>query len=244
MISIRAPQYRQHALISDCLDLAHLCLREEAALATNWIKDPPEGLKTTKPCTGHCGRTGDEQFTDIFDVCSPARSQQVRVLRTRTTIDPSRESFGTCEKFLPAYGSFSTTFFCRACNSGAARLLQGTLGGDFDIFAASGESTVWVLLWKTRSRPIGVRVCLVAHFNFSTPHLARVRGQWLCSGRKILDVSPNLIILENEGGDETNCPSPPPNSTFFDDPDVPFGPQGPPPPAPGPPEPPPGWPPR
>ena len=29
-------------------------------------------------------------------------------------------------------------------------LLQGTLGGDFDIFAASGESTVWVLLWKPR----------------------------------------------------------------------------------------------
>ena len=27
--------------------------------------------------------------------------------------------------------------------------LQGTLGGDFDIFAASSESTAWVLLWKT-----------------------------------------------------------------------------------------------
>ena len=45
-------------------------------------------------------------------------------------------------------------------------LLQGTLGGNFDIFAASGESTAWVLLWRTRSRPIGVRVCLVAQFNF------------------------------------------------------------------------------
>ena len=41
-------------------------------------------------------------------------------------------------------------------------LLQGTLGGNFDIFAASGEFTAWVLLWKTRSRPIGVRVCPVA----------------------------------------------------------------------------------
>ena len=45
-------------------------------------------------------------------------------------------------------------------------LLQDTLGGDFDIFAASGESTAWVLLWKTRSRPIGVRVCPVAQFDF------------------------------------------------------------------------------
>ena len=45
-------------------------------------------------------------------------------------------------------------------------ILQGTLEGNLDIFAASGESTAWVLLWKTRSRPIGVRVCPVAQFNF------------------------------------------------------------------------------
>ena len=31
---------------------------------------------------------------------------------------------------------------------------------------SGGESTAWVLLWKTRSRSIGVRVCLVAQFNF------------------------------------------------------------------------------
>ena len=45
-------------------------------------------------------------------------------------------------------------------------LLQGTLGGNLDIFAASGESTALVLLWKTCSRPIGVRVCPVTQFNF------------------------------------------------------------------------------
>ena len=45
-------------------------------------------------------------------------------------------------------------------------ILEGTLGGNFDIFTASGESTAWVLLWKPRSRPIGVRVCPVAQFNF------------------------------------------------------------------------------
>ena len=44
-------------------------------------------------------------------------------------------------------------------------ILQGTLRGNFDILAASGESTAGVLLWKTRSRPIGVRVCLVAQFD-------------------------------------------------------------------------------
>ena len=45
VISIRAPQYRQCALISDFLDLANLRIREEAALATNWIKDRLEVLK-------------------------------------------------------------------------------------------------------------------------------------------------------------------------------------------------------
>ena len=45
MISIQEPQYRQYALISDFLDLANLSIREEAALATNWIKDRLEGLK-------------------------------------------------------------------------------------------------------------------------------------------------------------------------------------------------------
>ena len=54
-------------------------------------------------------------------------------------------------------------------------LLQGTVGSKFDIFEASGESTAWVLLWKSRSRPIGVRVCPVAQFNFlSTAFVLRV----------------------------------------------------------------------
>ena len=45
VIPVQAPQYRQYALISDFLDLAHLSIQEEAALATNSIKHRPEGLK-------------------------------------------------------------------------------------------------------------------------------------------------------------------------------------------------------
>ena len=102
-------------------------------------------------------------------------------------------------------------------------LLQGTLGDDFDIFAASGESTAWVLLWKTRSRLVGVRVCPVAQFNFfSTAFDPRVWTMVVFwkedSGRQ-----PQLISPENEGGAETSFPSPP-NFTFFDDLDVPLGP--------------------
>ena len=61
------------------------------------------------------------------------------------------------------------------------------------------------------------------------------------SGKKLRDVSLQLITPENEGGDETNYPSPP-TFTICDDPDVPLGPPVPPGP-PGPPGLPPGWPP-
>ena len=85
-------------------------------------------------------------------------------------------------------------------------LLLGTLGSDFDIFAASGESIA--SSGKPVPRPIRVRVCLVAQFDFSAPHLIRVRGQWLYSGRKFRDINSPLITPEN-GGDETSSPSPP-----------------------------------
>ena len=76
-------------------------------------------------------------------------------------------------------------------------LLQGTLGGDFDIFAASGESTAWVLLWKTRSRPNWPESLFCSPSQlFSAPHLIRVSGRWLCNGRKTRDVSPKLKTKE------------------------------------------------
>ena len=71
-------------------------------------------------------------------------------------------------------------------------LLQGTLGGEFDIFAARGESTAWVLLWKTRSRPIGVRVSPVAQFDFFSTAFDTHKWQWLYSRKKIRDVSSPL----------------------------------------------------
>ena len=72
-------------------------------------------------------------------------------------------------------------------------ILQSTLGGNFDIFAASGESTAWVLFGKNRSRPIGVRVCPVAQYNFFRWTLLVF---WKAnSGRQ-----PNLITPDNKGG--------------------------------------------
>ena len=53
-------------------------------------------------------------------------------------------------------------------------ILQGTLGGNFDIFAASGESTAWVLLWKIPFKTQFIsstphRMCASGHTNYPSP---------------------------------------------------------------------------
>ena len=111
-------------------------------------------------------------------------------------------------------------------------LLHGTLGGIFDIFSASEESTAWVLLWKTRSRPMGVTVCPVALFNFFSTAFDPREWTMVVFWEENSGHQPQLMKPENKGRDETNYPSPPSDFQFFDDPDVPFGPQGPPPPEP------------
>ena len=115
-------------------------------------------------------------------------------------------------------------------------LLQGNHCHDFDIFAASGESTAWVPCGKTRSRPIGVRVCPVAHFNFSSTALDPREWSMVVFWKEDSGRQPQVITPENGGGGETSSSSPP-RFTFFDDPDVPLGPSG----APDPPGLPPGW---
>ena len=95
-----APQYRQHAQVSDSLDLAHLSLQDEAALATNWIKVRPEE-------TGPSYR----QFTGKSNRRRPLRNQQMRIFGLRETFGPSRESTSNCMGFCPVYGSPSTSLF-------------------------------------------------------------------------------------------------------------------------------------
>ena len=168
----------------------------------------------------------------------------MRIIGLRETIDPSREYIGNCTGFFPAYGSPSTSFLPNM-HFQCCVILEGNLGGNFDIFTASGESTAWMLLWKTRSRQIGVRVCLVRQFNFCSTAFDPRAWTMFVFWKENLGRKPHLITPENEGGDETSYPCPP---KLFDDPDVLFGPSGPPehprpPEPPGQPGPPPGWPP-
>ena len=181
VIPAQAPQYRQYALISDFLDLVILSFQEEAALATNWIKDQPEGsrLQNLTLATKTGRSTGSLPTNLIADVhnainkCESLSSGRQFILHG----NPS----AIARDFSP-YMAVLRRHFLPNAHFQCCMLLQGTFGYDFDIFAASG--------WKTRSRPSSVRLCPAAQFDFfPAPHLTRVSGQWLCSGRKTRDVS-------------------------------------------------------
>ena len=236
VIPAQAPQYRQHALISDFLDLAYLSTQEEAALATNWIKDRPEGLKSQNLDVGHQDGPIHKQFAEKSNCRRPLHHQRMRIFGLKETIDPSRESIGNCKGFFPACGSPSTSFFAD-CTSSAVCYFRATSVTILTSLQPAVNPFAWMLLWKTRSRPIGVRFCLVAQLDFlSTAFDPR---EWAMvvywkedSGRQL-----RLTIPENEGRDEANFPSPP-RCTFFDDRDVPLNPPDTPLAPPGPPGPP------
>ena len=140
MISSQAPQYRQCVLISDILDLANLSFQEEAALATNGIRDRPEGLQlqnlTLATRTGRSTGSLPENLTAnvhyAINKYESVGSGKQLILHG----NPSAIARG----FLPAYDSPSTSFLPNV-HFQCCMLLQGTLGHDFDIFAASGEFT-------------------------------------------------------------------------------------------------------
>ena len=71
------------------------------------------------------------------------------------------------------------------------------------------KSTAWVFLWKTRSRPISVRVCPVAQFNYFGTAFDPREWTLVVFWKEDLGRQPQLIIPENEGEDNTNYPSPP-----------------------------------
>ena len=102
VISIQAPQYRQYALISDFKDIAHLSIQEQAALASNWIKDRLAGLALQNLALATM--TG-LALSNLLRNLTADVQYAINNCESRATIDPSRESIGTCKEFPPAYGS-------------------------------------------------------------------------------------------------------------------------------------------
>ena len=79
----------------------------------------------------------------------------MRIFGLKETIEPSRESIGKCAGLFTAHVAVLRRHFLPNMHFQCCMILQSTLGGNFDIFFGQGEYTAWVLLWKTRSIPIG-----------------------------------------------------------------------------------------
>ena len=122
--------------------------------------------------------------------------------------------------FLRIWQSFDV-IFCRICTSSAVWFSRANLEAILTPLRPAVNPLLGCTSGKPLSRQIGVRVCPAARFNFSAPHLIREDGQWLCSGKKISDVSPSWLHLRTK---EEMRPVIRPPPKFFDDPDVPFGP--------------------
>ena len=141
MISIQAPQYQQYALITDFLDLANLSVLEvEAALAKNWIKDRPEGLKlqnlAVATMTGPAVRSFPENINaniqHAMNKCEFLGSGKQLILHGNPP---------AIARDFPAHMAVLRRLFLPNMHFQCCMLLQGTIGGNFYIFAASGDST-------------------------------------------------------------------------------------------------------
>ena len=128
--------------------------------------------------------------------------QELSLQRGHTATLGSRKQLilhGTQRQLIlsTAYVSLSTSF--PNMQFECCKLLQGTLGGHFDIFAASGESIAWDFLWKTRSSPSVVRVCLVAQFNFCSSAFDPRAWTKDVFWKEVRDVSTSLLHLRTKG---------------------------------------------
>ena len=204
VISSQAPLYRQYALVSDFLDLANLSIREKAALATNWIKDRTEALKLQNLAMATMKGSAVRSFLENTTADVQYAVNKCESLGSGKQLILHRESIVNCTGFFPAYGSPSTSFFLPNMHFQCCMILQGALGGNFDLFAASGESTAWVLLWRTRSRLIVVRICPVVQFNFFSTAFDPRAWTMVVFWKEDTGRQPLLITPENEGGDATN----------------------------------------
>ena len=127
VIPIQAPEYRQYALISASLDLAYLSIREEAALATNSIKDRTEGLKLQNLALATMTSPVLRSSPEIVTANVQYAIGQVRgLVGSGATIDPSREPIGNCKVFFPRTWQSSDVIFLQSMHFQCCMLLQAT----------------------------------------------------------------------------------------------------------------------
>ena len=157
----------------DLITADHKALSEESESRNNHrcavvVQDLATQWKQSHPCKT---KSFQETQKSLMKFLEPTRKPEVIYTANSLEFGKSGEEiileslFGTWKGLSP-HMAVIRRLSLPNMHFQCCMLLQGTLGGNSDIFAASGESTAWVFLWKTRSRPIGVRVCPVAQLNF------------------------------------------------------------------------------
>ena len=115
VLSIQAPQFRQFALISDFPDVANSSQREEAALATNWIKDRLQGLKLQNLALATITRPAIRSYPDNMTADVQHALNQCESLGSEKRLILYWNPSAITKDFFTAYLSSSTSFFCRVC---------------------------------------------------------------------------------------------------------------------------------
>ena len=209
VITVHTPQYRLHAWISDFLDLANLSVQEEAALATNWIDDRPEGLKLQNLAlatmagpvmsSSPINLTADVQHA--INKCESSGPAQQLILHGNSS--------AIAATFSHHMAILRRFFFYRICISSAACCFRASSVAILTSLQPAVNLLPGCSSGKPVQRPFGVRVCPVAQLDFFSP--AFDPRAWTTvvfwkedSGRQL-----PLVTPENEGGDETSSPSPP-----------------------------------
>ena len=140
-------------------------LRESASIPTtcNWIDDRFERLKLQNLALAMEGPVMSSSPKILTaDVQHAANKCEGGLWET---IDPSGESTGNCKGFSRIWQSFDV-IFCRMCISSAACYFRAPSVAILTSLRPVVNPLPGCSLWKTRSRPIGVRVCPVAQFDF------------------------------------------------------------------------------
>ena len=120
------------------------------------------------------------------------------VVGLKETIGPSPGIHRQLQWIYPRIWQFFDVIFLPNMQFECCMILQGTPGGNFDIFAAIGEATAWVLLWKTVQDQLAWGFVLYPNSISSVPHLIRASGQWLYAGKKVWDVSQSWFHLRTK----------------------------------------------
>ena len=159
---------------------------------------PTWRVEASEPCIGHYDRPSCSQSTETYDFRCSVHHEQMRVIGRRETTDPSRESVGKCWSFSPHMSVLKRHFFCRICSLSAVRYYRALSEAIFTSLLPAVNPLLEYHAGKPVQNQLAWGFVLQTSLISSRPHLIRVSGHWLYSGRKVWDVSHSSLHLRTK----------------------------------------------